>query len=44
MKFNFIKMDTVLKIKQKTAYHAVEFGKSGMVVSLENGGACVRIL
>jgi ribose 5-phosphate isomerase len=32
-------MDTVVKMKQKTAYRAVEFGKSGMVVGLENGNA-----
>jgi len=28
-------MDTVAKMKQKTAYRAVEFGKSGRVVGLE---------
>jgi len=28
-------MDTVAKMKQKTAYRAVEFGKSDMVFGLE---------
>lgn len=30
-------MDTLTKLKQKAAYHAVEFVKSGMVVGLGTG-------
>jgi ribose 5-phosphate isomerase len=36
-------MDTVAKMKQKTAYRAVDFGKSGRVVGFENGSTCARI-